>query len=155
MREIGNGKLKADLWNRDLSIDMIHNEMRSISFAVLYGCVSVATTIFTKMVVSSFGFNHTPILVLLEKLAIIIFLSATSERRMMNDVFRLALKTPMLSMVSLLNALVSITSLEGISPWARIWTIGCTLQILQQSIHFRLQTNNEMVCSRRPQHSNV
>ena len=92
---------------------MSSDRLRSISFAFLYGFVSVATTILTKFVVSSYGFKFTAVLVLLEKIAIIACLYAPCDNRTKKDAARLVLKTPLLSFVSLINAMVSITSLEG------------------------------------------
>jgi hypothetical protein len=89
------------------------NRIQSISFALLYGCVSVATTIFTKIVVSTFEFKYTAVLVLLEKLSTILFIYISSDKQIVIEAFQLITKTRLLSMVSLLNALVSITSLEG------------------------------------------
>jgi hypothetical protein len=90
-------------------------KLKAISFATLYGFISIAATIFTKILVTSFGFNFTSILVLLEKMLIITFIFMTSDSKTLKDGVNLASKTYLLSAVSLLNALVSITSLEGVN----------------------------------------
>ena len=97
-------------------------QLKAISFATLYGCISIAATIFTKILVSSFGFNFTSVLVLLEKMLIIMFVLMTSDSKVLEDGLMLASKTYLLSAVSLLNALVAITSLEGVPCCAFIAT---------------------------------
>ena len=68
---------------------------------------------FTKVVVSSYEFKYTVFLVLLEKLSTVLVICISADRHTVSEAFQLAPKTYLLSLVSLVNALVSITSLEG------------------------------------------
>ena len=87
----------------------------AISSALLYGFVSVSTTLSTKLIVSSYQWRYTSVLVLMEKITTLLILFASGRAPRMSDMPGIASKTKLLSVVSLVNALVSITTLEGLN----------------------------------------
>jgi len=84
------------------------------TLAVFYGATSVSATVFTKSVMSGYGFRFLPFMMTLER----IFMASSlllSEKRSLQGVLQSCRQLWPLTLVSVVNTFVAISSLEGLN----------------------------------------
>jgi uncharacterized membrane protein YgcG len=84
------------------------------TLAVFYGATSVSATVFTKSVMSGYGFRFLPFMMTLERM----FMASSlllSEKRSLQGVLQSCQQLWPLTLVSVVNTFVAISSLEGLN----------------------------------------